>query len=207
MIRIGRPRDRLGRQHQRLERAFVDQPVDHAGRDAGLLRRFALGAQPCRRRAAASTRARAGVMRCGGGPASRTPTRSRAGPRCRPCAAPCAAPCRAATACSPPPSRRNLRSSSRSGGTSSLASTSLSRLCRPGGCDRSRPRPRRSLRARRAAPRRRRPARGSRPARHAVGIGMVERDRHQNIDECAWPWADADWPIPARLRKGEAHRR
>ena len=32
----------------------------------------------------ASTRARAAVMRCGGGPAIRTPTRTRSGPSCSP---------------------------------------------------------------------------------------------------------------------------
>jgi hypothetical protein len=43
-IGIGRGRDRIGRQHQRLERALVDQPVDHADRHPGLLRDLALAA-------------------------------------------------------------------------------------------------------------------------------------------------------------------
>ena len=43
-IRIGRGRDRIGRQHQRLQRAFVDQAVDDADRHAGLFRDLALAA-------------------------------------------------------------------------------------------------------------------------------------------------------------------
>ena len=45
IVRIGLARDRLGRQRDRFERAFVDQPVDHADRDAGILRGLGLGAQ------------------------------------------------------------------------------------------------------------------------------------------------------------------
>ena len=43
VIGIGRPRHRLRRQHQRFQRALVDQPVDDAGRHAGLMRGLALG--------------------------------------------------------------------------------------------------------------------------------------------------------------------
>ena len=43
-IRIGRLCNRLGRQDLRFQTAFVDQAVDHAGRHAGLPRRFAFGA-------------------------------------------------------------------------------------------------------------------------------------------------------------------
>ena len=44
-IRVRRPRHRFGRQHDRLQRAFVDQPVDHAGADAGFLRGLAFRAR------------------------------------------------------------------------------------------------------------------------------------------------------------------
>ena len=44
-IRIGRQRHRLRRQHHRHQRALVDQPVDDAGRDARLARGVALGAR------------------------------------------------------------------------------------------------------------------------------------------------------------------
>ena len=44
-IGIGLFRDRLRRQHQRLQRALVDQAVDHAGADAGLAGGFAFAAQ------------------------------------------------------------------------------------------------------------------------------------------------------------------
>ena len=43
-IRVGFFRDRLGRQHQRLQRALVDQAVNHAHGDAELARRVALAA-------------------------------------------------------------------------------------------------------------------------------------------------------------------
>ena len=84
VIGLDRQRQRLGRQHQGLERSFIDQGVDDAGRDAGLLGGLALGARARPSARSASTRVRAGVMRLGGGPPSRTPTRSRAGPRCSP---------------------------------------------------------------------------------------------------------------------------
>ena len=45
VIRIGLARDGLWREGDDFERAFVDQPVDHAGRDAGVLAGFRLGAQ------------------------------------------------------------------------------------------------------------------------------------------------------------------
>ena len=44
-IRIGFFRDRLERQHQSFQRAFVDQAVDHTDRDAGFARRLAFAAQ------------------------------------------------------------------------------------------------------------------------------------------------------------------
>ncbi len=51
VVGIGLARDRLGRQRDDFERAFVDKAVDHAGRDAGVLRGFGLGAQqPIRKR-------------------------------------------------------------------------------------------------------------------------------------------------------------
>ena len=40
-VRVGRPRDGLGRQHQGFKRPLVDEAVDHAGRHAGLLRHVA----------------------------------------------------------------------------------------------------------------------------------------------------------------------
>ncbi len=43
-IGIRRLRHRLGRQHYDLQRAFVDEPVDHAGADAGLARGLRLAA-------------------------------------------------------------------------------------------------------------------------------------------------------------------
>ena len=43
-IRIGLCRDRLRRQHHGFERAFVDEPIDHAGAHARLSRRVALAA-------------------------------------------------------------------------------------------------------------------------------------------------------------------
>ena len=43
-IRIGRLRHRLRRQHHRLQRALVDQPVEHAGADTGFARGIAFGA-------------------------------------------------------------------------------------------------------------------------------------------------------------------
>ncbi len=44
VTRVGRPCGRLRRQRDGLQRAFVDQPVEHAGRDARFARRIALGA-------------------------------------------------------------------------------------------------------------------------------------------------------------------
>ncbi len=44
-IRIGPFRDRLRRQHHGRQRAFIDQAVDDASRDAGLARGFALAAR------------------------------------------------------------------------------------------------------------------------------------------------------------------
>ena len=44
-IRIGRSRYRLRRQHHRLQRAFVDQAVDHAGGNTGFACGVALGAR------------------------------------------------------------------------------------------------------------------------------------------------------------------
>ena len=44
-IGIGQLRDRIGRQHNRLERAFIDQSVDHRGRDAGFMRGIVLCAR------------------------------------------------------------------------------------------------------------------------------------------------------------------
>ena len=94
------------RQHQRLQRAFVDQSVDHAGRDAGFLR----GIAPCARHAvgeqvAARARAPPSCAAAAGRRAARRRARA-PGRDARPCAAPCAAPCRARRACSPRPSRR-----------------------------------------------------------------------------------------------------
>ena len=84
MRRIGRPRHRLRRQRQGFEHALVDEPVDDAGRHAGLAAPPRLFARVRPSASRLSTRARAGVMRCGDGPASRTPIRTRSGPRCSP---------------------------------------------------------------------------------------------------------------------------
>ena len=80
-IRIGRQRHGIGRQHQRFQRAFVDQPVDHAGGNAGLRAASPL-ARVSPSAKSRSARARAGVIPAGAGPPRRTPTRSRAGPSC-----------------------------------------------------------------------------------------------------------------------------
>ena len=45
VIGLDRQRQRLGRQHQGLERSFIDQAVDDTGRDAGLLGGLALWAR------------------------------------------------------------------------------------------------------------------------------------------------------------------
>ena len=58
-IRIGLLRHRLRRQHDRLQRAHVDQPVDHAGGHARLARGVAFGA----REAVAEQVERAGARR------------------------------------------------------------------------------------------------------------------------------------------------
>ena len=44
-IRIGRPRHRFRRQHHGFQRALVDQSVDHAGADAGFARGVAFAAR------------------------------------------------------------------------------------------------------------------------------------------------------------------
>ncbi len=67
-IRIGRLRHRIGRQHHGFQRAFVDQPVDHAGRDARFARGIAFGArQPVaqQRQHARARRGHAGGLRTG----------------------------------------------------------------------------------------------------------------------------------------------
>ena len=83
-IRIGRSRNRLRRQRPRLP-ACPRRP-DRRSRRPRRRRppRARLSLRAPGRSAAPSTRARAVVMRCGGGPARRTPTRSRAGPSCSP---------------------------------------------------------------------------------------------------------------------------
>ena len=43
VVRVGRCGDGLGRKHDRLQRALVDEPVDHPQADAGLACRLALG--------------------------------------------------------------------------------------------------------------------------------------------------------------------
>ena len=65
ITRIGLACDRLGRQRDDFQRAFVDQPIDHAGRDAGVLRGFGLGAQQaiCERRHHAPARRRHALRR------------------------------------------------------------------------------------------------------------------------------------------------
>ena len=45
IVWVGLARDRLGRQRDGFERAFVDQPVDDADRDAGVLGSFGFGSQ------------------------------------------------------------------------------------------------------------------------------------------------------------------
>ena len=148
------------------------------------------------------SRRRAGVMRRGGSPTSRTPVRIRSGPKVL--AHPqrsCAAPCRAPTACKLATQSTSARSSGCSGGTSSFSPTSFSRLCRRGsGFGIFRPHHRDHF------------ARTEghcddiaglelHAARHAIGIGLIERDRHQHIDDtrrcggrsCFRGWSD---PFP-----------
>ena len=101
---IGLARDRLGRQRDDFERAFVDEPVDHAGRNAGILGGFGFGAQQTvrERRHHAPARRRHALRRAD---PKAAPPRARAPAPARPCAAPSAAPCRATPACSSRPSR------------------------------------------------------------------------------------------------------
>ena len=105
-IRIGRPRHRLRRQHHGFQRALVDQPVDHAGADAGLARGVALGARHAvGKQPTARARAPVSCVPAAAPRAARRRVRAR-DRDARPCAAPCAAPCRAAPACSRRPNRR-----------------------------------------------------------------------------------------------------
>ncbi len=78
---------------------------------------------------------------------------------------------------------------------SSLSSTSFSRLCRPGRIVTSSAQttPVADARAERHADDV--AGRKLHPRRHPVGIGLVERDRHQDIDECVAAMAKV-WPIP-----------
>ena len=67
-IRIGRARHRLGRQHHGLERAFVDQAIDHARRNTGLLGDLALAAHQSIGKQREDAAARHGhALRCGAG--------------------------------------------------------------------------------------------------------------------------------------------
>ena len=106
-IRIGFFRDRLRRQHDRFERALIDQAVDHARTDAGFARRLAL----CPRHAVGEKREHAGPRaRSCAAAAGRQAARRRVRARrrdARPCADTCAAPCRANSPCNSPPNRRS----------------------------------------------------------------------------------------------------
>ncbi len=178
-------RRRRGRRRHRLDgqRALVDQAIDHAGADAGFARRLRLAVQqavrqhldqppPRRRQRAAAARR----------PAARRGASAR-GRGYRPSAAPSAAPCRAPTACSWTTQSTSWRSSAFSGGTSSFSLTSLRRLCRRGSGL--------AFSAHTTATTSRGPSgtadhvarRKLHAARHAVGIGLVQRDRHQHIDD------------------------
>ena len=82
-IRVGRRWSGIGRQRDRLERAFVDQPVDDADRAAR-----GLGEKPLvvisllveGSASAAKTRTRAADIRAGSAPARRTPILTGSGP-------------------------------------------------------------------------------------------------------------------------------
>ena len=81
--RIGRGRRQRRRHRLDGQRAFVDQAVDHAGADAGFPRGVRFAVQQAVGQNSISRR-RAGVIRRGGSPTSRTPTRIRSGPRFSP---------------------------------------------------------------------------------------------------------------------------
>ena len=179
----GRARHRLGRQHQRFERALVDQAVDHAGRDAGVLAHRALRPRKPigERREHALARRGHALRRRSGKPhadplARRAEMLAHAQRHAQHHAARRQRVVRR-------PSRRSCRSSGLSGGTSSLCSTSLIRLCRPGLTS--------TLSAHTTPVASRAPSgtehevarREVEIVRHPVRIGVVERDRHQHIDD------------------------
>ena len=145
----------------------------------------ALVARQARRPAAPARAPRAGVMRSGGGPASRTPTRIALRRRdARPCAAPCAAPCRAGSACSPRPSRRSCAAPAAAAARRACCSTSLRRLSSRGlGVGFVGPDDARCIRAVPSGTRDEIAGRELHAGRHAIGIGLVERDRHQHVDD------------------------
>ena len=74
-IRIAGRRDRLGRQRHRLQRALIDERIDDAGRARSACSARSLFVTARSPSIAARTRARAGVMRLGSGPARRKPMR------------------------------------------------------------------------------------------------------------------------------------
>jgi len=77
--RIAAERRRIRRQRDCLKRALVDQRVDDAAGTGGGLGERGLGEGKAAFRCCEDTGA-ALVMRCGGGPARRTPTRAGSGP-------------------------------------------------------------------------------------------------------------------------------
>ncbi len=105
MLGIGRQRNGFLRQHDRFERAFVQEPVDRARRHGSFPRRLGLGAhQPIGEQPQARARAPRSCV-WAAAPRAGRPRAAAPRPPPRRSAAPCAAPCRAAPACSRPATR------------------------------------------------------------------------------------------------------
>ena len=197
----GGSRHLLGRQHHRFQRAFVDQPVDHAGRDAGLARGVALGAREPVAEQRQHARARHGHA-----------LRRRTG---KPHADALAAGAEMLAHAQRHAQHHAARGERVAGDpVDEAAQLRLERRHVELPVDVLQP----VVQARigvgvlgpdhaqglARAERHRHQVAGRKfePGRHPVGIGLIERDRHQDIDDTHAHKVKV-WPIPRRLRKGE----
>ena len=202
IVRIGLARDRLRRQRDEFQRAFIDQAVDHAGRDAGILRGFGLRCAAARRRA---PRARGGAPASCAAAAGRqaAPRRARApgrdvahaqrhaqhhAARRRACSS---RPSR--RSCAAPPERRVVE----------LRRDVLEAIVQAG-LDRDVSAQTTPVASRGpSGTATMSPACEVESARYAVGIGVVERDRHQNVDDAR---CHAGWQTRGGLKEGGTKR-